>query len=127
LIRAIRVACAALLLGACAPAIRGATPAEQVRSLRGWDAVAVLHSGEEVVLRAPVVEGDSVIGGWTSGPAGDVRVAVALADIRELRRPAPSAPRRPEKLTAGGFVRQSLLIGFAACAGLLLNFAVFGM
>jgi hypothetical protein len=79
------------------------------------------------VLRGPVVEGDSVIGGWTRGPAGDVRVAVALADIQELRRPAPPAPRRCGQLTVGGFVRQSLVTGFAACAALLLSFAVFGM
>lgn len=123
-----RSGCVALMLAlcACAPAMRGSTPAEQVRSLRGRDAVAVLHSGHQVVLRAPVIEGDSVIGGWTSGPAGDVRVAVALADIQELRRPAPPPPRKPKTFTVAGLVEQSLVIGFIASLALLLNLVVFG-
>jgi hypothetical protein len=125
----LRSACVALVLAlpACAPAIRGSTPAEQVRSLRGRDAVAVLRSGEQVVLRGPVVEGDSVVGGWTSGPAGDVRVAVALADVQEMRLSPPPSRRQDEKFPAGRLARQSLLIGFAACVALMLSFAVFGM
>ena len=81
---------------ACAPALRG-SPAEQVHALRGRDAEATLHSGERVLLRSPRVEGDSVFGGWASGPAGDARTAVALADIQSLRTvsmgPNPDSPR----------------------------------
>ena len=127
--RGARAACAALLLAlpACAPALRGSTPAEQLRSLRGRDVEAVLYSGERVALRSPIVEGDSVFGGWTSGPDGDVRVAVAIADIQELRTRVPPPPRRPEKLTPGKLIANSLKIGFAAAVALMLSLAVFGM
>jgi hypothetical protein len=65
-----------LASSACAPAMPG-TPREQLAQVRGRDVQAVLHSGERVVLRSPVVEGDSVFGGWTPEPGGNVREAVA--------------------------------------------------
>ena len=115
----------ALLLAGCAPTLRG-TPREQIRQMHGRDVEATLHSGERVVLRSPIIEGDSVVGGWTSSPAGDVRLVVALADIESLRSaPPPRLP--PEKLTVARFVERSLTIGFAACVALLLSFAVLGM
>jgi hypothetical protein len=61
------------------------------------------------------------------GPAGNVRVAVALADIQELRQPAPSPRREPDKFPVRRVVTQSLLIGLAGCVALMLSFAVFGM
>ncbi len=96
--RSMRAAAVAaiLALSGCSPALRGSTT-EQIHALRGRDAEATLHSGERVLLRSPRVEGDSVFGGWASGPAGDVRTAVALADIQSLRTvsmgPDPRSPR----------------------------------
>lgn len=108
-----------LLLAGCLPALRG-TPREQVAVLRGRDAEAILHSGERVLLRAPRVEGDSVFGGWTSGPDGDVRVAVALADIQQLRHVSMG----PEPNSARGFFQKVLfltLLGLAVITASLVS------
>jgi hypothetical protein len=88
------VIAAILLLAGCATAVRP-TAGEQVRAMRGRDLNVVLHSGREVLLRSAYVEGDSVFGGWTSGPAGDVRVAVALADVARVKAGARLHSERP--------------------------------
>jgi hypothetical protein len=97
-------AAAAMLLGlsACAQAM-GAGPGEQVRGLRGADAHVVLCSGEKIVLRSPFVEGDSVYGGWVSGPQGDVRIAVALADIAQVYDASPTLVERQIGPVGGGW------------------------
>lgn len=110
-----------LALAACAPALHGSA-AEQVHALRGRDAEALLRSGERVLLRSPRVEGDSIFGGWTSGPAGDVRAAVALADVQSLRTvsmgPDPRSPR--------AFMHDMLMLA-AIAGGLVLAILVSGM
>jgi hypothetical protein len=110
---------AAVLLAAsgCAPALHG-TPREQIGQMRGRDVEATLHSGERVVLRSPIVEGDSVFGGWTSGPAGDVRAAVALEDIQSLR----PVPMGPDPDSPQAFMQNMLMIAGIAAALLLAIF-----
>lgn len=90
---AMGLAAVLLAFAACAPVVRpGAS--EQIHGLRGSDVRVVLHSGREVLLRSPYVEGDSVFGGWTSGPGGEVRAAVALADIARVYDASPTLAER---------------------------------
>jgi hypothetical protein len=100
--RAAGTAAMLLVLSGCAQAM-GAAPGEQVRGLRGADAHVVLRSGEKMVLRSPFVEGDSVYGGWVPGPAGDERVAVALADIAQVYDASPTLVERQIGPVGGGW------------------------
>jgi nitrous oxide reductase len=111
-----------LLLAGCAAALHGTT-AEKIHTLRGRDAEATLYSGERVILRSPGVEGDSVFGGWTSGPSGDVRVALAIADIQGLR-PLPMGSEDPD--SPRGFT-QNMLMAAGIVWALLLAGLVIGM
>jgi hypothetical protein len=101
-LRAMGAAAVLLALAACAASVRPGA-AEQIRGLRGRDVVALLHSGDEVLLRSPSVQGDSVYGGWVSAPGGDVRAAVALADIARVYDASRGLEKRQEGVIAGGW------------------------
>jgi hypothetical protein len=81
----------------------------------------VLYSGERVLLRSPRVEGDSVFGGWTSGPEGEVRAAVALEDIQSLR----TVSMGPDPHSARAIMERSLLMA-SILVGALMALLVLG-
>ncbi len=109
---------AMLVLVACAPTVRS-TAGEQVRALRGRDLHVVLHSGREVLLRSAYVDGDSVFGGWTSGPAGDVRVAVALADVARVEAGERLHFERPSAIATRVWVVAGVVGAVLIAAGIL--------
>lgn len=111
-----------LLLAGCATTV-GPTASEQVRAMRGRDLNVVLHSGREVLLRSAYVEGDSVFGGRASGPAGEIRVAVALADVARVNAGARLHAERPSASATRMWVVVGVVGAVLIAAGLveLLN------
>ena len=85
----------------------------------GRDLRLVLHSGREVVLLSPYVEGDSVYGGWTSGPAGDVRMAVALADVARVHAGARPYAEQPSAPVTHAWVAAGVVGAVLIASGLL--------
>lgn len=113
-------AAGALVLGACAPVIHR-PPAEQILVYRGRDVVVTLRDGRRVELINPQVTADSAYGAWQPGAEPPVRVAVALADVVDVRVTSPSALQR-EAAREGK--RTALLVLVAPLV--LLGFLIFG-
>ncbi|HEU0013984.1 MAG TPA: hypothetical protein VFQ45_09890 [Longimicrobium sp.] len=104
----------ALSCAACAPVVR--EPAEDVRAAAGRDVEVELHSGERILLRSPVVEGDSVVGGWAGTGQARQRIAVALADVARVREVSLAGPVRVDgdELTVMVFISAAILTLLAA-------------